>query len=342
MCHTHSLVVHVPVQLSSERCTTELRVGDRIELHGLVARPDLNNKLCTLVCFHKDMGRWQLQVDGSTEAVRARTTNLRRDRIEVVPRDGVAFCVMRPAWRNPQSADDSAHHILVEHVIAQRTKTFGGSIIVHTHGQPAREFKAPPVTVLPSSENLWDADELMCAVRAALLSSVDVKEAPVQWNNPSEREFTFSMTGMIMLAHTTTSSLYIAVRTNENTRRFAMLHVLSAESPDLIVPRALLGRGTVICTPTEAIAYHTDNMVKLPTTLPLAHAVRKVADMVQHGIEMPCPICLELPSSAEPTIFMPCGDCKVPIHLSCMQRLYDNGATTCPNCRSPLGELETR
>lgn len=326
-------MVRDPEQLSSECRTTELCVGDRAELHGLLACPNLNNKLCTLVCFHKDVGRWQVQVDGLTKTVRARPINLRRDRIEVTPHEGTVFCVMRPAWHNPESIDESAHHIIVEHVIAQHTNTFKGSIIVYMNGHLAREFKPSPVMVLPSSEQLWDADELMSTVRAVLPSGVDMKEAPVQWNNPSEHEFVRSMTAMITLAHTT-STLYIAVRTNDNTRRFAMLHVLSGESPGLI--------DTVICTPTEAIAYHTDNMIKLPTTLSLSQAVRKVTDMVQHGIETPCPICFELPLSTEPTIFMPCGDCKVALHLSCMQLLYDNGVTTCPNCRSPLGELETR
>ena len=337
--HTH---VCLSEQLSCIERTTELRAGDRVELHGLLARHDLNGRLCTIVRFHNDVGRWQVQVDGSAEVVRARAANLRRDRIEVVPREGATFCVMRSEWRNPQSADESAHHILVQHVLAQRTRSFGGSIMVHMDGHPAREFKSPPVTVLPSSTKLWDAEELIAAIRAALPSSVDVKEAPVQWNNPSERDFSFSMTAMVMLAHTT-SPLYVAVRTVENTRRFAMLHVLSGESPDLIVPRALLGRGTVICTPTEAIAYHKDNMIKLPTTLSLTQAVRKAVDMVQHGIETPCLICLELPSAADPTVFMPCGDCKVPLHLSCMHRLYDNKVATCPNCRSPLGEeVESR
>jgi hypothetical protein len=331
------------IKPSAQPCELrELRVGNRVELHGLVVRPDLNGNLCTIVKLDKDVGRWQLKVDGSTEVVRARSINLRRDRIEVVPREGAAYCVMRPAWRNSQDADESAHHILVEHILAQRTKTFNGSIIVHTHEQLPRDFKPSPVTVLPSSTELWNADELMSAVKAALPNSVDVKEAHLLWNNPSEREFSFSMTEMILRAHTTTSTVYIAIRTIDNMRRFAMLQTLSSESPDNIVSRALLGGGTIICTPTEAIAFHKDNMIKLPTTLSLSQAVRKLVDMVQNGIETPCLICLELPSSADPTVFMPCGDCKVAIHISCMQLLYDNKVTVCPNCRSPLGPLEMR
>lgn len=285
---------------------SELRVGDLVELHGLVKRPELNGRLCTLACFHNDMGRWQLQIDGVTEVVRARASNLRRDRIEVVPGEGAPFCVMRAKWSNPQDADDSAKRILVQHVSAQRTKTFEGSFIVHMDGQAARKVKLPAVTILPSSMKLWDGDELMRTVGAVVPFDVNVQPAPVLWDDPSEREFCLSMQAMIMQAHSSPGHVYIAVRTIENTRRFAMLHVLSGESPDLMVPMALLGLGTVICAPTEAIAYHKDNMIKLPMSLSLEQAARKIADMVQNGIETPCPICLELPSASEPTVFMPC------------------------------------
>ena len=133
----------------------------------------------------------------------------------------------------------------MQHVIAQRTKTFEGSIIVHMHGQTARKLMNPlAVTVLPSSKELWDANELMRAVRAVLPFNVKVEQAPMPWDDPSERDFCFSMTAMIMQAHSA-PHVYITVRTIENTRRFAMLHV-----PDLIVPMALLGRGPIICAPT--------------------------------------------------------------------------------------------
>ena len=320
--------------------TSVICVGDRVEVHGLVTRADLNGKLCTTIHFHETAKRWQLDVDGSIERVLARACNLRRDRIEIIPREGDPFFVMRAMWHNPQSADESALHIIVDYVMVQQiTQAFCGSIIVHLNGEPARELKTPPLLVLPSSQELWDADEFMIVLKAALHTIVDVKAAPVQWNAP-ECEFYNSMTTTITLAHTTLP-VYIAFRTVENTGRFAMFHMMSGASPELI-PGALMGRCSVICLPTEAIAFHKDNMVKLPTTLTLSQAVRKVVDIVQHGIEVPCPICLELPLASEPTIFMPCGDCKVALHLSCMQLLYDNKVTICPNCRSPLGEPDIR
>lgn len=322
------------------RMSSQLSIGDRAEIHGLVARPELNGILCTLVRFHQDVQRWQLQIDGSKEVVRARPSNLRRDRIEIVADDEPVVAIMRPQWKYPDDVDESAHWFLVEHVLTRRTKTFAGSIVIHIHGHAQREFKTPPVLILPSSKKLWNTDDLMAAIKTALPSSIDVQEAPVPWNQLSEKDFIIGMTIMIMQAHSTSSTVYVAIRTRENTGRFGMLHTMSGGSPNMVVP-LLLTKGTVICSPTEAIAYHKDNMVKLPTSMSLSQASRKVADMVLHGIEVPCPICLEPPSFSEHTVFMPC-ECRVSIHLSCMQKLLDKNTTNCPVCRSPLGELETR
>ena len=103
---------------------SDLFVDARAEIHGLVVRPALNNKLCTLLRFHKDVERWQVQVDGLTEVLRVRAYNLRRDRIEIVPVDGPVSCIMRPLWPNPQDADETAQHVLVEYVILQALKNF--------------------------------------------------------------------------------------------------------------------------------------------------------------------------------------------------------------------------
>ena len=118
-----------------------------------------------------------------------------------------------------------------------------------------------------------------------------------------------------------------------------MLHALSGANDGTAC--ALLSRGTIICSPTEAIVYHKDNMIKLPSTMTLLQAARKVVDVVDNGIDTPCPICLQYPSATEPTVFMPC-ECKVSIHLSCMQQLMDNNIVNCPVCRTTLGKLETR
>ena len=316
----------------------ELCIGDLVELHGLVADPDLNGKLGTLVRFDTDVQRWQLRMNDLTKTVRASTRNLRRDRIEIVPHDGPGSCIMRPAWRNPRSADESAHNILVEYVLKQRVGSFAGKILIHAHGQLTRVFEPPSITLLPTSTLLWDPHKLMSDVRAALPPGMHVMKAPIEWNVLSDREFNLSIVTMIMQAHST-STVFVAIRTHENTKRFGILHATSGENLD--VARIFCKGGTVICSPTDAIVYHKDNMIKLPTTLSPTQAVRKVVDMVQHGIETACPICLEPPLPSDPTVFMPC-ECKVSIHLSCMQQIHDNRCTICPVCRSALGKLETR
>ena len=272
------------------------------------------------------------------KTVRVNTRNLRRDRIEIVPEDGPTSCIMRPAWRDPCNPDESAHHILVEYVRKQRSSSFAGKFIVHAHNQPPRVFKPPSITLLPTSKLLWDAHTLMTDIRAVLPPSMNVMEAPIQWDVFSDREFNLSIVAMIMQAHSTTT-IFVAIRTHENTERFGVLHAMSGANLD--VTHILCKGGTVICSPTEAIVYHKDNMIKVPTTLSPTQAIRKVADMVQHGIETACPICLEPPLPSEPTVFMPC-ECKVSIHLSCMQQIYDRRCITCPVCRSALGKLDTR
>ena len=130
-CYLH--VPHTRGQVSPELC-----IGHLVELHGLVANPDLNGKLGTLVRFDTDAQRWQLRMNDLAKTVRVNTRNLRRDRIEIVPEDGPTSCIMRPAWRDPCNPDESAHHILVEHVRKQRSSSFAGKLIVHAHNQPPR------------------------------------------------------------------------------------------------------------------------------------------------------------------------------------------------------------
>ena len=54
--------------------------------------------------------------------------------------------------------------------------------------------------------------------------------------------------------------------------RFALLQVMSQSNDTTAM--ALLGNGTVM-SPTEAIAFCRDDMVKLPTSLTLEQAVRR-------------------------------------------------------------------
>lgn len=316
----------------------ELSAGDRVEVYNLVARPDLNGKLGSLVRFDSDVERWQVKLDGHSSAIRARAANLRRDRIEIAPDDSAPLCVMRPEWSDPRDVKVSAHAALVKYMTGKCQYGFTGKVYVHLRGEPAAEFKLSPITLIPASKLLWNSDQLIGGIKRAISPDVPVKEAPVSWDNPSDNVFNKSMSDTIIQAHGS-STVYVAIRTESNTQRFGLLHVLSGASPD--VPMALLGHGTIVCSPTEAIVFHRDNMVKLPRTLSLEQAVRKVADVVENGIETPCPICLEFPTDADPTVFMPCV-CKASIHLSCFQKLQDAKTSTCPVCRSPLGTLEAR
>jgi hypothetical protein len=148
-------------------------------------------------------------------------------------------------------------------------------------------------------------------------------------------KFLFSISDMIVRAHATSNVVYVAVRTPSNTLRFGILHALSGENLD--VQETILGNGTVLCCPTEAIVYHSDNMIKLPTSMTLAQATRKVTDMILNGIDTPCPICLKPPSAGNATVFIPC-ECKAAIHLSCLRLMYEHKTQRCPLCRSNLGK----
>ena len=177
---------------------------------------------------------------------------------------------------------------------------------------------------------------MMEAVQRAL-PHMQVVDAPLAWDS-SRPEFLNSVMRMISQAHRG-SSLYLAIRTAENTNHFGILHALSGEQEN--VTEQLVGRGCVICDPTEAIAYHKDNMVKLPTSMTLPQAIRKISDMVENGVEAQCQICLEMTGGSEPTVFMPCV-CMVPIHKMCLLTIYDSGCSVCPVCRSGFNNLDVR
>ena len=140
----------------------------------------------------------------------------------------------------------------------------------------------------------------------------------------------------ILKAHGS-ETIYVAVRTTTNTHKFGVLQTMVGENT--AITQTLLGRGSVVCEPTGAIAFHKDNMIKLSTTMTLSQSTRNVVDMVTNGIDALCPICMEAPSASDPTVFMPC-ECKVEIHHSCLLRLVDNKSMSCPVCRTPLGRID--
>ena len=317
-----------------------MQIGDEVELHSLVTRAGLNGSTGTLVYFDSDADRWQVALTNSLGGVRARSINIRRDRIELYPPDGPSLRVMRSRWQYPDNADRSAQHILTTYMKGQMLMSFAGNILIHTTGSPPRSFKPPTVlTILETGTRLWDTETLLNSIRSSVPSSVTVRDVCLPWTTPSEQTFLSSINAMILRAHSTSDIAYVAVRTNSNTPRFGILHALSGENTD--IQRLLLNKGTVLCSPTEAIVYHKDNMVKLPTSMTLLQATRKVTDMILHGSDTPCPICLEPPSAEMPTVFVPC-ECKAPIHLSCLRLLYENRKTECPLCRTALGSPDMR
>jgi hypothetical protein len=317
-----------------------MQTGDEVEFHSLVARSDLNGSAGTLLDFDSVAGRWQVAVLSSSERVRARSINIRRDRIELSPVDAPSVCVTRSRWLDPDNADRSAQHVLTSYMKGQMSVSFAGNILIHTTGSPPRSFKPPTVlTILETGTRLWDTETLLSSIRSSIPSSVAVRDVCLPWTTPSQQTFLSSINAMILRAHSTSDIVYVAVRTNSNTQRFGILHALSGENAD--IQRLILNKGTVLCSPTEAIVYHRDNMVKLPTSMTLLQATRKVTDMILHGIDTPCPICLEPPSAEMPTVFVPC-ECKAPIHLSCLRLLYENRKTECPLCRTALGSPDMR
>ena len=60
----------------------------------------------------------------------------------------------------------------------------------------------------------------------------------------------------------------------------------------------------LVCEPTGALVFHRDNVLKLPGTLTIEAAVRKIAELV-FADELTCPICRD-DASTEPFVFMPC------------------------------------
>ena len=319
---------------------TELQRGDRVYLDELVACAERNGMIGTLVRFHDDVMRWQVVLDDNCGTVRCRPCNVRRDRIEIVDVDGGTMTRLRPAWPVPDDAAASANLLLMQQAMApgRTVRPFLGHVLLF-EGCSAREHKPPSVVVLPSDAPLWDESAFMEALRARLDGTeTSVDFVAVEWDAVSDKAFSQSLIAMIAHAHAT-DGVYVALRTRENTSRFAMLHALSGANDD--TTRALLGRGAVFCAPTEAIVFHRDNMVKLPTSMSLEQAIRIASGVVTDGIEHPCPICLNPPSSSESTIFLPC-ECKATVHLSCYTKMQREGVTKCPLCRGVLSNIDAR
>ena len=223
---------------------------------------------------------------------------------------------------------------------------FRVAIIVHCDKRWHR-FQPPPVVAARrplEEENFWDRAELLAAIRDALTRDAlvgapppSVEEAKIDWSAASTDGFVKSIMSVIERAHSDASVLHVALRTPENTDQFVLVQAFSGNAPASM--NAALGVScSTVLTPTECIIFHTDNMIKLPTsTMSVDQASRKVAQIVREGVDVPCPICLDqIASDDRPAVFLPCS-CKGAVHSDCLYKLYETGCVACPLCREGIG-----
>lgn len=302
-----------------------------IQLRDLISRKDLNHRRAQVVKWHADADRWEVlvEVGPMTERVRVHSRNISRDHILMI--DGTLEVRTEwPAWLGA-SADEVARKLLAER--CESSGSFNGRFSIHIAGQAVRELADLGLVISPPSAETWDECVLAEAIRTVLSDRVQIVLSSALWRAPSEQSFRRRNVAILLRAHMKPNVLQLLVRTTSNTKRFAQMQVFAASHPS--VTNLACGQGTVFCTPTDAVVFHLDNMIKLPVTMTPMQAARKVAEMVEVGCEgLICPICLDDMTDPEDyPIFMPCP-CSAHIHLKCLQKLANE--TLCPLCRDPL------
>ena len=323
--------------------TQGINPGDTVELHGLEKSADLNGVVGIVLRFDETVKRWHVKLGRTLhtcpaeyeealrngEIIRARTANLRRDQLLAHERDGTFIGrYMRSEWCYPDDPETSAAALLAKFAMEDPMASFSGTIRILVDDE-WRDCQAPKMITLPSAAPLWDPQHLIEAVQEKLPPGLTAKPADIAWD-AEESDFNNSMTEMVLAAHKDASTVQIAIRTAENTWRFTWLHMLMQENVNTFM--SLLGMSTTVCRPTEAIAFHLDNLVKLPTSMSQEQAVRKVIQMV-NGDDT-CPICLDS-LHTDTACFVPCP-CRASIHLKCLVELREGGATACPVCRGAM------
>ena len=314
-------------------------VGQRATVSGLRSRIDLNGKAALLVCWHRKLQRWEVTIGG--EHLRIRPDNLRHDFLLVTTDETVAERFERPSWVNDDPVV-AARSLLITKV-KESARGFSGRITLYEAGALPREMKFPLVVAVPNDDDLWDEHLLnaavrtkltsMAAVRTKLPSTIDV--VPDLLDSPVGNEFEYNI-ALIHRAHTVETTLQIVYRTPHNMQRFLLLQATSLDNAHVsaaILSRSVGGSGTVVCEPTGALVFHRNNVLKLPTTLTIEDAVRKIVELVFDD-ELTCPICLD-DANTEALVFMPCP-CLQLIHSNCLKRLYDSDRRDCPVCRAPF------
>jgi hypothetical protein len=328
--------------------------GARVELCDLSVRRDLNTRkgvvegAVSTAPEDRLIVRLDKKDKEGVNVVRVRRRNVKpEDQILVHDSEGKAIFVDRRAnWTDRQNWEASAASVFFFLSREMARKTGGSDTIIVTVSAyltgKRHSYEPPPIIATrlpPEKEKFWDRMELLTEIRAYLAkdaldsgaSPPSVEEAKVDWSTASDDEFRASVIRVLQRAHSDPSVVQVALRTFENTKRFAIVQIDSCDHNS----KGLCG--TQLLSPVECIVFHKDNMVKLPTSeMNVEQASRKVAELVREGVDAPCPICLEPLAENEQSAFLPCS-CKGTVHQNCLRRLRDNGCNACPLCRASIG-----
>ena len=328
--------------------------GARVELCGLSVRPDLNKRkgvvegVVSMAPEDRLIVRLDKKDKDGVNVMRVRRRNVKpEDQILVHDSEGGAILVRRRVhWADRLNWEASAADVffLLSREMARKT---GGSDKINVTVSAClagkrHSFEPPPIIAMrPEEEKFWDRTELLTAIRECLArdaldsgaSPPSVEEAKIDWSTASSDEFKASVIRVLERAHSDPSVVQVALRTFENTKRFAVVQIDSCEHKSKGIC------GTQLLIPVECIAFHKDNMLKLPTSaMNVEQASRKVAELVREGVDAPCPICLEplADNEQEQSVFLPCS-CNGTVHSNCLRMLRDKGCDVCPLCRASIG-----
>lgn len=305
-----------------------------VELYGLKSRPELNGQTGHIIKYDATVRRWQVRL-ASREIVRVQPANVRGDHLRLTESGKKSVVLMRSQWKDPEDVTASANQMIIN-VLTTRSRVtvqdFHGDVTVHVDGKRPMEHVPPVMMVIPSKSPTW-GKELHRGI-SQRLPGYDVREAPLPWT-ASLDEFMKTSMVMVAAAHAHKQLVQVVRRTEQNQERFAMVQMFSQQSDRVAL--ATMHRGHMICHPTDAVVFHSDNFVMLPTTMTLEQAVRKVAQIVEgEGYEEKCFLCLESIFS-KASRFMPCS-CKVNVHIECAARICKKANAKCPVCRGELSD----
>jgi hypothetical protein len=315
------------------------RINEKVGIKDLVSRADLNGRAARIVKWHPVVGRWEvLLVAEVVERVRLRRENFSRDCITFSDEEG-SVTIEWPEWPDKKNATASATKLLAARCKQKSTFT-GVQVTLHLSGEKTRALRLPWLVINAPTTECWDANDLLTTLpEMGVPASIRIVRTEMDWTAPTDAAFSLSVASIIQQAHADSNLLQLVFRTPRNTPRFALFQTLACndERISLLIQRAATaGEGTIFCDPTDALALHKDNLIRLPSSLTAEKASRKIVEMLEVGCEgQICPICLEdMAWAPSIPVFMPCP-CKASVHLECLRSIQSaNGS--CPLCRQPF------